>query len=463
MFEPTERKPPFPRLRLMSALGCLALLAAACTPLDLVSTQSGAEEQIGVEEDAEQPSSGVDLTIGNGGWAGRFEPIDPDKPDPASTSTASRFGRRTGILIAWRNTKQVENVEILVRNLGDTPGTGQLSVDLIDARTGQLLASRPGIGEPLAVELPAATDGGNEGEIYTLIASRKINNLVDQLDRDGTPYLIRATVDSNEPDVNLSNNVATKSYFSATLARAHSQHQREFYFHNLGQEPVSFELRLRSTSLPNGWTLAMDPEPGSELTLQPDEMVQGLLTLQTAEHVEEAEHLDAVVSGVAVDTGEVLYQDEWFVDVDNEPPTILSSEIEYERDTNMVVAEALVEDPNSGIMEASGVRIEFTSAEQIFTVADKTMAYKAGNFTTPTSFEARVGPFEPGTTILARITALDTIGNVAHSDVTVIEVPMDARGTEVPEPWVSPFVDEGGEVFVPTFPGRAVDGEEGGD
>lgn len=397
-------------------------------------------------------ASGVDLAIGSGGWAGRFEPIDPFKPPPLASLLSDRFGRRPGVLIAWRNSSQIENVEVLVRNLGNVRGTGSLRVDILDARTGKLMATRPGVGQELRVEVPPADEGGRDGKIYTLIASRKVNNLLDQFDREVRPYLIRAHVTADGVDTNPTNNTATKSYYTATRAMPAAEHRREFYFTNASTSTATVRIQVQTTKIPAGWKFSMRPREGTIVHLQPGEGIQGLLTVDTAPEVHEAEHVDALVSGVDVTSREALFQDEWFVAVDSQPPKIDKASILWEPDTNMVLAQATVEDLNSGVMEASGVKLEFTTAQEAFTVTAKTLAYVDGNFMKPTNFVGRVGPFDAGSRVLARIGALDTVGNAGYSKVFTINVPAGAHAITVPAPEVSPFLDIGGNVYVPTFP-----------
>jgi hypothetical protein len=58
-------------------------------------------------------------------------------------------------------------------------------------------------------------------------------------------------------------------------------------------------------------------------------------------------------------------------------------------------------------MEASGVKLEFVTNNEIFTVGIKAHNYNLGNFFTP-RFTARIGPFAPDTLFLGRVMALDT-------------------------------------------------------
>jgi hypothetical protein len=98
-------------------------------------------------------------------------------------------------------------------------------------------------------------------------------------------------------------------------------------------------------------------------------------------------------------------------------------------------------------MEASGVKLEFAANNEIFTVGIKAHNYNRGNFFTPTRFTARIGPFAPDTLFLGRVMALDTVGDVAYSNVTVLKVPHDAKAIKAPPAPVSPFINKGGGYF----------------
>ena len=61
-----------------------------------------------------------------------------------------------------------------------------------------------------------------------------------------------------------------------------------------------------------------------------------------------------------------------------------------------------------GRMKVSGIKLEFATNNEIFTGGIKAHNYNRGNFFTPTSFTARIGPFAPDTLFLGRVMALDT-------------------------------------------------------
>src|ERR1700728_100135 len=80
---------------------------------------------------------GVDLGIGRG----------PDS-------------HRPNILVAWRNTERVLEVEVLVRNLGDQPGHGNVKLEICDDEGRQLLTTKP-----FPVTVPARDAGGEQGTV----------------------------------------------------------------------------------------------------------------------------------------------------------------------------------------------------------------------------------------------------------------------------------------------------------
>src|SRR5438876_398151 len=50
---------------------------------------------------------------------------------------------RPNILVAWRNTERVLEVEVLVRNLGDQAGRGNVRLEICDDEGRQLLTTKP--------------------------------------------------------------------------------------------------------------------------------------------------------------------------------------------------------------------------------------------------------------------------------------------------------------------------------
>src|SRR5258708_36226304 len=114
----------------------LVFMAIACASGAGLAAESGA-----------QPKHGVDLGIGRG----------PDS-------------HRPNILVAWRNTERILEVEVLVRNMGDQPGRGNVRIEICDDEGKQLLATKP-----VPVTVPARAEGGEEGTVAQTKGFNRVN------------------------------------------------------------------------------------------------------------------------------------------------------------------------------------------------------------------------------------------------------------------------------------------------
>src|SRR6267154_1385500 len=77
---------------------------------------------------------------------------------------------RPNILVAWRNTERILEVEVLVRNRGSEPGRGSLVLDLCDNEGKSLYSTKP-----VAVSVPAQQNGGEDGTIVQSKGFRMMN------------------------------------------------------------------------------------------------------------------------------------------------------------------------------------------------------------------------------------------------------------------------------------------------
>lgn len=139
----------------------------------------------------------VDLAIGDDEVYRRPNAWSDNVLKPAdewATSTVSR----PGMSIAWRNANQVEEVEVRVLNLGNDPGEGRISVDIVDATGRILLSLSPPEGEEV-VRVPARDKGGREGKVIRMKANWELNALIDRNDRTRTQYGVMATIGLWDP------------------------------------------------------------------------------------------------------------------------------------------------------------------------------------------------------------------------------------------------------------------------
>lgn len=315
---------------------------------------------------------------------------------------------RPGVSIAWRNAQQIEEVEVRVQNLGTEPGEGRVYVEVLD-ETGRLLLHLEPPDELKIVRLPAVDQGGLEGKVIRMSASRALNNLIDQFDRTRTRYDVRATIETIGHDIDLSNNSKTKSWNIPFAVQPGLLNAYNYVFQNHDSKPVLVRWQFEHTPLPPGWVIEGLPSDTEPFWLQPGQQLRGTLLMRAPMEIEEGAFLESRLSLVEPSSGLVLQQREWFQVYDTIPPHVSNYRLVYTDDYRLAI-QVLVADQGSGVMEATGVTTEY-STDGGRTWSQKAHNYKAGNFVRPTLFETVLGPFNPGTDIQLRITALDTAGN----------------------------------------------------
>lgn len=332
---------------------------------------------------------------------------------------------RPGISIAWRNAAQVEEVEVRVRNLGDQPGEGRVSVVVSDEEGRTLLSLQPP-DEFKTIRVPAFADGGREGKILRMKSSRELNNIIDQFDRTQKRYDVRAVVETvGAVDSNPFDNVNTKSWNVEHRVQPNRVATFNYIFKNNADKPVKVKWQFERTPYPSGWQLQGIPSQSTPFVLQPGQSLTGNLTMKAPSNLAEGTFLESRLSLVDVSTGTPWQQREWFLAHDTIPPTVADYRLVATTDHRISI-QTLVADKGSGVKEATGVSTQY-STDGGLTWAVKAHNYKAGNFVVPTLFEVSLGPFAPGTSIQLRFSAKDTVGNVT----TII--PNDASAIRAPE------------------------------
>lgn len=331
---------------------------------------------------------------------------------------------RAGVSIAWRNADQVEEVEVRVVNLGDQVGSGRISVDVVDADGQVLLRLSPPQGEEV-VQVPAANMGGAQGKIIRMKASWELNGLIDRFDLSHTQYGVMATVEPQQPDSNSANNSKTKTWNNMSRVVPGGTTSFNYSFVNSATAPTTYTLNLERNRLPIGWILTDSNTNRSDVTLRPGERIRGTLTLRVPDTPQQnGAFSEARIALLDKNSGKVFRQHEWFEIYDTTPPTVSNYRAVILPDHTLAI-QALVSDEQSGVLEATGVRTEF-SVDGGKTWAVKSHNYKTGNFIRPTLFETVIGPFAPSTKLMLRFAALDTAGNV-----TAV-IPSDAHAFVAP-------------------------------
>jgi hypothetical protein len=333
---------------------------------------------------------------------------------------------RPNILIAWRNTERILETEVEVKNLTHEQVSGAMSIAILDGE-GKVLLKSPGPPEHgQIVTLPPRSKGGEEGKIVQLKGTLAMNQLFDSLDRNRLPYAVAVELTPVSGD--FSGAYAVKSFGANSRVVPGSPIFREFSFRNITKEPLSLEWRLNSTPLPLGWQISSTPKTGEHMTVPPDGVVHGYLSVTASDRASEGEHVDLVMSALNTKNDRPAFTTEWFAVQDTVPPTVTGLGYTVNEDTGTVQVSVTANDVTSGLKEASGIRVEY-STDGGLTYATKVMAYDAGNFVGPTSFQTLLGPFPAGTHITANLVAEDIAGNISQRRLEPITITSTASAS----------------------------------
>jgi hypothetical protein len=358
-------------------------------------------------------------------------------PTPAQSAPSKKQGvdlgigrgvssHRPNILVAWRNTERILEVEVLVRNLGDRPGRGKVRLEICDDEGKQLLTTKP-----FEVSVPARGDGGEEGTVVQTKGFRMMNILFDQLDRLNQRYKLRATVETEGEDLNPLDNVAAKSFNVDGHALPGTTSTYRYRLTNPTDAVMNGTIHLDHTAAPAGWVMTADPEPGTKVSLGPREVFTGYVTVKIPKAVSDGQHIDLQASLVAGKDGEqrLVDQDEWYLVATSKPPQVDKPMITLQPDGSLAVNVAAF-DPICGIKEASGVQVAY-SLDQGTTFSTRVMAYTRGNFYDKTWFEGTLGPFANGVEVSAVVTVANNAGITRRFELPPmkIERPADEKST----------------------------------
>ncbi|TCA01026.1 hypothetical protein [Rhizobium leguminosarum] len=316
---------------------------------------------------------------------------------------------RPGMSIAWRNAAQVEEVEVRVRNLGDTAAEARVWVDILDEEGKSILQLAPP-DDMKTIRMPAFLDGGREGKILRMKSSRELNNIIDKFDRDDRRYDVRATVETiGAVDVNPLDNTKGKSWNVPHSVKPDFMNAFNYVFKNDTPQPKTVRWLFERTPYPAGWKIEGIPANNEPFVLAAGEAIRGALTMKAPSKLNEADFLEARLSLIEIDKNTIWQQREWFQVYDTIPPTVTDYRLVMTAD-HRVAIQVLVSDEGSGVLEATGVTTQFSTNGGL-TWAGSAHNYKAGNFVVPTLFEAVIGPFASETDLQIRFTALDTARN----------------------------------------------------
>jgi hypothetical protein len=324
---------------------------------------------------------------------------------------------RPNILVAWRNTERILEVEVLVRNLGDRVGHGKVRLEICDEEGKQLLATKP-----FDVTVPARADGGEQGTVVQTKGFRMMNIMFDQLDRLNQRYKLRATVETDGEDLNPVDNVATKAFNVDGRALPGSTTTYRYRLANPSTSTINGAVYIDHTAVPADWTMTADPPVGTKVTLAPGEVFIGYVTVKTPKKIADGQYIDLQAGLVQSSDNkkQVMDQDEWYFVATSQPPQVDKPSL-TERPDGGVAVNVAAFDPICGIKEASGVQVAY-SLDHGTTFSTRVMAYTRGNFYDKTWFEAVLGPFAPGVEVAAVVTVSNNAGIVRRFDLPAVKI-----------------------------------------
>jgi hypothetical protein len=321
---------------------------------------------------------------------------------------------RPNILVAWRNSERILEVEVLVRNLGSQAGRGKLVLELCDQQ-GKTLHST----EPTELSVPAKQDGGEDGTVVQSKGFRMMNLMFDQLDRLHQRYKLRARVQTDGPDLDPSDNVASKSFNVENRALPDSTQFYRYQFMNPGDKPLEATTRLDHSAVPASWIVEAEPKPGTKLVLKPHEVLTGHILVKTPKAVQTGQYTDFLVA-LLDSNGQVVDKDEWYLVATDKPAEASEPTITPRPDGTMLV-NVTAFDPICGLKEASGIQVAYSLDDGV-TFSTRVMAYLRGNFYTKTWFEAELGPFAPGVKVTAVVTVENNAGFITRFPLKPVTV-----------------------------------------
>jgi hypothetical protein len=310
--------------------------------------------------------------------------------------------QRPNILIAWRNSQKILELETRVANTSERPNTVDVSISIVD-ELGASLWTTPS----QRVTLPP-----HQITNVMFTGTREVNLLVDRLDSQRAKYSMVSRVVASEDPAAAS--VRAKTFHAATRIAGDDLGYFKFTYRNNGTTPLQGKLAMRQAA-PTGWLLQTAPSLGTTVNLAPGDAVTGYATIKAPPAVKPGTQVDLAFSLISSDGKAIVDEREWYVVADSSAPEIVDAKA-FVLDAGRVSVRAIGRDALSGIDEASGVQLAYSTDGGI-TWSTKVLAYEDGNFVDATSFTADIGPFRAGTNLSYVFSIRSAAGNVAMTSV----------------------------------------------
>ena len=180
-----------------------------------------------------------------------------------------------------------------------------------------------------------------------------------------------------------------------------------------------------SDALPGWQVVAIDPDPGSPITLYPREAPVGTITIQKPVDADEGVSIIRPRL-INVATGDIVQEVNIRFKVDYTPPEVM--EASAQRDGDFWLFRVIAADTVSGVADSVQLHLSVNEApfESIFLESfefSQTGGALTGpclTFVAPTIFTAKLGPFRPADRIRYYFTIPDNAGNMVQTTPATI-------------------------------------------
>lgn len=321
----------------------------------------------------------------------------------------------------WDGRAAIRDDAVRVRNLGQYPATGDISVEVI-RHDATVIWPREGSSSFTPAWLPARHQGGDIGRWYKIPNAIGLKSLLDSLDSRGERYTMTATIVTHGSDSDWSDNVKARESEASASVRLSSSMAWHVEFRNRNRTEPRVRLKLEPTPLPSGWRLTTPVGDSTFVDWPRNGIVKAdlvLITPATARHGS-----SAAIRLSAVDVrSRIVAQRAWYVVFDTLAPFMGSYRLLVLSDQRVAI-QVNGGDEHSGIRRR-GVVTEY-SLDDGRSWRGEAHDHKVGDAGWPSTFEVVFGPFRKGQRILVRLSAVDVAGNVRHG------IPADASAFLVP-------------------------------
>ena len=231
--------------------------------------------------------------------------------------------------------------------------------------------------------------------------------LLGSLDRAGSDYGIRASIQTVGSDANWLDNVRVREWTRSQVLVPGKEYQLRYDFGNDTRDTVKGRWALEVHSVPIGGLLRTEPGLAVPLRIAPGQHAGGVLRFRAPPNVVEGSSL-ALNLALVDDTERVRASREWFLIADTAPPMASNYRVLVLGDRTVAI-QVLLGDPISGV-RPFGATATY-SIDHGHTWSTRGMEPTVASSNRLMLFETRIGPFAPGARLWLRMAGTDVAGN----------------------------------------------------